>query len=387
MTRVIHIIDSGGLYGAEVVILNLMEAQKAMGVDPVLLSIGDTGADPKEVEKEARRRGLACIPLRFGKGLNLKGAMKIVDSAIALDAHILHSHGYKGNILLGLLPHKLRRLPAVTTLHGWTSKHWFTKLTLYKSLDALAIKRFHTVISVSSSLLKHPLLRCLGIRPIVIENGIPPLRFDAHSFEKDCPQIAERCSKHRFKVISMGRLSPEKGFDVLVRAITKTVSHGLDTCLVLFGEGGERQALSRLAEAEKIHDRVHFAGYGDKPFRFIPYFDAFVISSYTEGLPITLLEAMQACTPIVATEVGDIPKVLDFGRCGLLASPNDPRELAKAIETVCKEREAAKSRALAAQKRALKVYGLEGMAGKYALQYSLLLSKQQESGNVGLSKI
>ena len=269
--RVLHLIDSGGLYGAEIVVLNLMEAQKKMGFHPMLLSMGDIEG-PKDIEIDAQRRGLDCITLRFGKRLLINGSKKILYHTKVLGSHIIHSHGYKGNILLSMLPRALCNFATVTTLHGWTSKHAFTKISIYKYLDALAIMRFDAAIAVSSNLLKHPLLRLLGIRPIVINNGIPRLNFQTNSFQKECTEIAGRCES-KFSILSIGRLSPEKGFDILIQAMAKTVSHGYDFSLVVVGDGQDRPLLAHLAEKENISDRVHLVGYRDKAFRYIPCFD------------------------------------------------------------------------------------------------------------------
>src|SRR4030042_1785419 len=100
--RILHAIDSDGLYGAEMVLLCLMESQKQMGLHPMLLSLGDTAVGPKEIDIEAKERGLNVFPLRFQKGLNIKGAFKILELAWSLESQIIHSHGYKANILLGI---------------------------------------------------------------------------------------------------------------------------------------------------------------------------------------------------------------------------------------------------------------------------------------------
>jgi hypothetical protein len=76
--KILHVIDSAGLYGAEGVALNLMEAQEKLGLYPTLLSIGDNGVGQKDIEIEAKRRGLDTEVLRFRNGLNLKGSMEIL---------------------------------------------------------------------------------------------------------------------------------------------------------------------------------------------------------------------------------------------------------------------------------------------------------------------
>ena len=93
-------------------------------------------------------------------------------------------------------------------------------------------------------------------------------------------------------------------------------------------------------------------------------------------MPITLLEAMQAGVPLVATTVGEIPKVLDGGRYGRLVSPGDSEKLANAITAVFVNREEAKAKALAAQEMVLKEYSVERMADQYIEVYTNLICKR-----------
>ena len=373
--RILHVIDSGGLYGAEVVTLNLMEAQEKMGLLPTLLSIGDTGVGPKDIEIEAKKHGLEIQILRFRNGLNLKGSMMILNYARSLRSEIIHSHGYKANILLGIIPRRFRRMPVIATLHGWTSRRFFTKIWVYEWIDVLAMRNLDRVIAVSSAVEKNIRMRSVGIHPIVINNGLPRLDFEKDSFARECPEISEKC-KGKFKIISIGRLSPEKGFNILIQAMTRLVSQGVDASLVLVGDGSERDSLSDLVNKENLSDRVHFIGYRDKAFNLIPYFDVFVISSYSEGLPITLLEAMQAGVPVVTTSVGEIPEVLGAGQFGTLVATGDPGVLAKALEDVYTNRGGAKLRAIAARDRVLTKYSVEKMASKYFEEYQTLVSRK-----------
>lgn len=374
--KILHIIDSEGLYGAELVTLNLMDAQKKIGLQPVLLSLGNIGIGPKEIEIEAQQRGLESVTMRFRNGFNLKGSMQMLNFAKKFGAQIIHTHGYKGRILLGFVPRRLRKVPVITTLHGWTSKSMGSKIWVYEWLDALAIKNLDGVIAVSSAIEKHPRLKLFGIHPFIINNGLPQLRFENDAFPMEFPELAEKI-RNKFKIVSIGRLSPEKGSNILIESLMKIVDRGIDAFLVLFGEGNERSFLTKLAEKKSVMNRVYFAGYKEKAYRFLPCFDVFVLPSYAEGLPITLLEAMQAGVPIVATGVGEIPKVLDSGFCGKLVRSGDPKGLADAIEEIYKNKEMARDKAITAQQRALQEYGVEKMANNYLVVYQNLLKRNE----------
>ena len=172
--KILHVIDSGGLYGAEVMLLNLMREQVGLGLEPILASIGDSGVDEKPIEKEAKQKGLSVAVFRFKPGPNVVGASKVLKFAWDEKVDLLHSHGYKGNILFGFLPRAIRRIPMVSTLHGWTWSGGINRMRIYEWLDALSLSFVDRVITVSSAMQNHPRLKNRrGLALEVVPNGIP----------------------------------------------------------------------------------------------------------------------------------------------------------------------------------------------------------------------
>jgi glycosyltransferase involved in cell wall biosynthesis len=157
-----------------------------------------------------------------------------------------------------------------------------------------------------------------------------------------------------------GRLSSEKGYDVLIEAVkilvdeehsnntenicndkSNTKKHNcVNNCasskfpfgLVLFGEGFLRTNLQKQINDAGISDRIKMVGFTSELDNFLPCFDIFVQSSRTEGFPCVNLEAMAAGVPVVATRVGGVPEQIESGNNGILVPPNDPKALAKEIK-------------------------------------------------------
>jgi glycosyltransferase involved in cell wall biosynthesis len=373
--NILHVIDSEGMYGAEIVVLNLLEAQARTGHHPSLLSLGNTGVGQKAIESEASSRGVDTCALRFKNGFNIRGSLRIVEHAKTLNTKLVHSHGYKSDILLGILPRKRRDFPILSTLHGWTSTSVLSKMWLYESMQAIMLKRLDKVVAVSTSIEKRRRLKCLHVEPVIIHNGIPRLNFEGRSFSSEITHCSEQY-RNGLRIISIGRLSAEKGFDVLIRAIAILVTKEINVGLALVGDGPELSALKQLAEDEKIGNRVFFPGYLDKAFRFIPDFHLFVLPSYTEGLPITLLEAMQAGVPIVATNVGEVPIVLGSGEFGRIVEPGDPMQLAQAVAEIWENMNEAKNKAGRAKTAAIRQFGTDRMAQQYDSLYEELISQK-----------
>jgi glycosyltransferase involved in cell wall biosynthesis len=128
-----------------------------------------------------------------------------------------------------------------------------------------------------------------------------------------------------------GRLSPEKGFGDLVAAAAEVVHAFPHAGFLLFGDGPLQAALVRQIARLRLDDHFVLAGFRADLDRWLPNFDAFVLPSYTEGLPNVVLEASAARVPVVATAVGGTPEALEDGQGGFLVPPADAPTLARRI--------------------------------------------------------
>ncbi len=364
--KVLHVIDSGGLYGAEVMLLGLMAEQRRQGVEPLLASIGTAEAGEKPLEREARRQGTTVVPFRMQAGPNLPGACRILGYVKSAGVDVIHSHGYKGNILLGMIPRWLRPAPMVTTVHGWTAGSGFTRMRMYEFMDALALRFVDRVVVVSKAAAAHPRLRSIARERVrVVPNGIA---VRASAPPPSDPVLA-RFMMQRPTICAAGRLSPEKGFHHLLEAFSLLLRSGADPQLVVFGEGRERGALEGRAAALGLADRVRFPGYCADLCSFLPFSRLFALSSLTEGLPMVLLEAMSAGVPVVATSVGGIPELLQGGDTGVLVPPADPEELARGMALVLNGGEAASAKAKRARALVAQGYSVQAMERGYLEVY------------------
>ena len=377
--KILHIIDSGGLYGAEMVLLNLVAEQIKIGLYPTIASIGKKYTKEKPLETEALKRDFKVKKFRMFPGPNIAGTLKVLRYAQTKGFDLLHSHGYKGNVAFGFLHGKFRKIPLVSTAHGWTSTKGLTKNKIYEWLDTLSFKFIDAVVLVSNAMKSHPRLKSLNGNNIhVIPNGIPipdsPItQFNnstIHSFDKE---IIDFCNRG-FTIGSIGRLSTEKGYRYLIEALGLMIKDGLNVRLVIIGEGYERKLLEGLVDKLGLSDRILLPGYRKDAKKYTTYFNAFIISSLTEGLPITLLEAMQAKVPIVATKVGGIPEVLDNGRAGFFIQSCNPGAIADAIRRIYRDEKLTNELINMAYQRATKHYSSKAMAKGYLDIYKDLIN-------------
>jgi glycosyltransferase involved in cell wall biosynthesis len=169
----------------------------------------------------------------------------------------------------------------------------------------------------------------------------------------------------------VGRLIPIKGADLFLRAVRHLAAWPLTISII--GDGSERARLNELARAEGISDRVHFHGTVPDAARYISAFDVFVLSSRSEGTPVTLLEAMAAKVPVVVTRVGGVPEVVGPAEA-MVVPPEDPRALAKAIDAVIEDPAAASRRVEAATRRLHANFGIERWLDAHDRVYDVIAS-------------
>lgn len=372
--KILHLIDSGGLYGAEKVLLELMEEQQHLGLSPTLCSIGDYSFGIKPIETIASSRGLPLEIIRMRPGFNIYAAGKILRYARSNNFEILHSHGYKPNILMGLFPRSIRKIPLICTIHGWTNTKSLSKMTLYEWLDRRLLKYFDAVVVVNKLMVTDPRLISAKVsesRLYVVENGIRLNVMNNHQNNAKS-NLLDKFAGGSFIIGAIGRISNEKGYEDLIESVRMLRDKGHDVKAIIIGEGTLLNELQDKVSQLDLHNHVLFPGYMENAKNYFRYFNVFVISSLTEGMPITLLEAMHAGVPVVATRVGGIPDMIVNEKSGYLVPPKEPYAIASAIEHIINNPETIAPLVKNAGERLLQRYSSEIMAKKYMDIYKTL---------------
>jgi glycosyltransferase involved in cell wall biosynthesis len=173
---------------------------------------------------------------------------------------------------------------------------------------------------------------------VLIKNGISPFDF------LDTKDARTKLSKQQHIpieapwILALGELHTNKGFDLAIQALPETLKEYPNAVLVIIGEGEERAKLEKLILELHLSEHVFLLGFISEPRRYLKAADVFIVSSRKEGLPYALLEAGMAGLPVIATNVGGIPEVIDSGDTGLLVLPNDIAGLSRAMKEVLRNR-------------------------------------------------
>jgi glycosyltransferase involved in cell wall biosynthesis len=200
------------------------------------------------------------------------------------------------------------------------------KVRLYNFLDKLMLQRMKKVLVVSGGT-RHKLVG-MGVpesKITVVPNAIEDHKLVAADFERPAP------GPDGPTFVSAGRLSLEKGYDVLLRAIAGIKDRCPPWRMEIYGDGPEEQQLLGMVQELGLQEIVHFKGFVDDILPILERAGAMVLPSRTEGMPNILLEAWAKKLGVVSTSVGGVPEMIQSGVHGLLVEPEDPAALGQAI--------------------------------------------------------
>ena len=214
-------------------------------------------------------------------------------------------------------------------------------------------------------------------RCLLVENAIDIGEFRRHRSPAAAKNELE-LPRGRLLIGGVGRLSAEKGFDVLFRALARLVADRIDAGLLLLGEGEERKALEELAEALGLRGRVYFAGFRNDTERYFEAMDVFALSSLREGLPNVVLEALAMEVPVVATRIAGVPRVIEDGRNGLLVEPGSVEGLADGLGWLLTDDELRERLRHEGRRTVVQRYSFRARMEKVAAIFDELLSRRRQ---------
>ena len=373
--RVVHLTASTFFGGPERQMLGLADHSPDCTSTFVSYSEGGRCA---EFLNEARSRGHGAVELKSDSPRARVNAGELAEMLVHRHADILLTHTYKPNIL-GRIAARRAGIPIVAVSRGWTWENW--RVRAYEALDRVNLRFVDHVVAVSDG---------QGVR--VRNAGVPSTRMRVIRNAARSEAFAEPDPEFRAKlrgycpadnplspiVLAAGRLSPEKGFDVLLEAASEVLRRFPAARFALFGEGAERSKLETRAEQLGLTGRFAMPGFTAELDRLLPWADVVVLPSFTEGLPNVALEASAAGVPIVATAVGGTPEVVKDGETGLLVPSGRPAAMAEALNRLLDSSGLRRSMGDAGRRRMREQFTFEAQADQYrALCKQLIAAKKR----------
>ena len=337
--RVMHLVSSLIVGGAEIALLQYIQALGMEDYDHHVYSFGHDGPLRKKIED----RG---IPVYFGpKRASIKRPVKFGLSVVLLVRNLLNflknkriqviqSHLGQAN-QLAVLVSKLSGIPAFPTVHSTNPfedrrSKWDPRVYLIRTVNALIYRLADRVVTVSREI-KDIMQKSYGLgdsKILVLKNGIvfKDNLAEPGQIEKEFPD-----SRNRLKLIAVGRLVPLKCFDVLIRAVAEIVNAGYDVLALIAGEGEKRLSLEKLVRDLGVGRYVKLLGLRHDVTELMKSSDIFIIPSRYEGLSMAMIEAMACGLPIIASDAPGLRNFVNHEQNGLFFPVQDYKALAERI--------------------------------------------------------
>jgi glycosyltransferase involved in cell wall biosynthesis len=336
--------------GTESVVQALARGLRRRHHETRVVAVLDLEPWPHPFVQQLDSAGIEVVPLRLRPRAYRTERRELARILQGLRPDVVHTHGYRADLQAGSVARKMA-IPIVSTVHGFTGGDF--RMRLYEWLQERSLRRFDGVIAVS-----RPLYDRLRLK------GMPDARLHRipNAWEPSGTLLSREQARRELGLVPeafvvgwAGRLSGEKGADVLIDALAQLRDDAVSCCVI--GEGPERASLEARVASLSLAQRVRWAGARPAAGLLFRAFDALVLSSRTEGTPIVLFEAMGAGVPIVATRVGGVPDVVGPDEAWLV-EPDAPEPLAGALAELRTQPALAASRVARSQRRLEREFGV-----------------------------
>ena len=328
MTRsVVHYLDSSTFGGVEQVVSSLLSETDRQCWRPILYAHDSPGIE--RLLSDARANGVICRSVPVPRGMTDVGAWSAFRRLLLQDhASVFHAHlSWPLACRLGIAAARLARIPCIAaTAHLYVPVHEVRWHLMKQHIQQQAIDRY-IAVSRDLAIRLHSDLGVPFAKLRVVQNGVlVPKRVPNADFCLRASLMRE--GEGRPLVLTVARLHEQKGHEHLIRAAVLVPG----AFFVIAGDGPERERLESLVRESGIEERVRFLGQRSDVGALLAASDLVVLPSLYEGLPLSVLEAMAAGKPVIATSVGGVGEAIRDGESGLLVRPADPSALAAAIQ-------------------------------------------------------
>ncbi|HZY64218.1 MAG TPA: glycosyltransferase family 4 protein [Edaphobacter sp.] len=367
--KVLHIISSGGMYGAEAVILNLSRAHNESGHSSMLAVFANSPNPNLQLHEAAQQEGIESHLISCNGQIDRTVTRSIRELVNSTGADVVHAHGYKADVYTYFALRKTKT-PFVSTCHNWIDDN--LSVVLYGNADRFILRSYAGVIAVSDAVKVRLVSAGVNEKKIaLIRNGI-----DLRPFANAIPSLR---TDDRLTVGWIGRLSNEKGPDIFLRAAQRVLTECPDARFILVGDGPDLEMLKMLAKELAIEESVTFAGRRQDMPAVYASLDVMVSSSRQEGLPMAILEGMASGLPLVATAVGDVSTLVREGSTGFLTRSEDVESIADGITKLLQNPELRKQFGAAGREVVRDEFSAGRMAKEYLRVYEKVIAEKSQS--------
>jgi glycosyltransferase involved in cell wall biosynthesis len=325
--------------------------------------------DPGAWASELDAAGVEIVALRRRSGFHPSLGLRIARLARDRELNVLHCHQYSSFVYGGIATLRRPSLRLVYTEHGRLSDAPPSRKR--RLVNPVLSLLPGPVVAVSNDLREHLVESGFWRRRVgVFYNGIEP----GLATDDATRQLVRRSlglADSSFVIGTVARLDPVKDLRMLIEAFHGLLNEHRDIRLLVVGDGPEREALEQAARALGCVDAVAFMGHRDDARRVLSALDVYVNCSVTEGMSVTILEAMAAGLPVVATRVGGNPELVEDGLSGVLVPSRSASSLRAALESLMGAPAHRSAMGAAGRARLVTEFSMDRMVQRYLAAYGL----------------
>lgn len=304
--------------GVERLVFNLLPILNEQGWKIRLITL----TRDQDYSIQLKEQGIEVVSLDAHAKWDIKALAKLFHLWKTSPPVILHTHLYHAGIVGRWVGH-LCGIPIILC---------------HQAGPELDRSRFRSYLdSLSNGLVNLYLVSCQAVANILHQReGIPYSKISLIPNGIPIPpqpkQYLHQAHDTPLKLITIGRLTPEKNQRILLSVVTDLIQAGIPFHLDILGEGKERINLEKLSKKLGIADHISFQGYQTNPAEWLNNADIFILPSKWEGVSLALLEAMAMALPVIATNRGGTIEVIQPEQTGILVSPDNPQEIIQAVQ-------------------------------------------------------
>ncbi len=375
--KVLHFICSTGFYGAEKWILALANNSDPTLVTSELVVTKERENQDLQLVRDFNALGMTSHEVKMSGRFDPRAIKTLVKLIKDQQIDILHSHGYKSDIL-GIIAAKVAGIKCITTPHGFEKTN-DRKLEMFIAAGCRTFKYFDYTVPLSRELYADVQKYNVPDEKIVyIRNGVD-LKDIAYRKPAENPVVRadnEPLNLPEKKTIGfIGQMIDRKNVSHLLDVFDKLASENSGLELVLLGDGISRAKFEEYADTLSSRDKISFLGFQTDPLSYLKTFDLFVMCSTLEGIPRCLMESMAMGVPVAAYDIAGVNQLLEHNKTGLLATLNNKNELYDCCKKLLWDEKLANEISAAAAAHINDKFSARRMAVEYTELYQQLLNR------------
>lgn len=378
--KILHLIYSSGIYGAEKYLITLLPELKKYDIDCHLLFICPKKSIPslQEYCNEMNEKGIKTTLLPTSSQMSFLLTARIIFNYLKTNnIRIVHSHLFSADLIAVLIKKiYFGKLVILSTKHGYEEAYLVqyglgNKMiphNMYYFISRFVNKRIDNSFSVSQSISDmYELLKHGKTKMKYIHHGISPM-----------PLSVKQAEVNGYpKIIIIGRLSRMKGHEYLIKALPAVIQKFPKLKLIVLGEGALKESLKKLAKSLNVHQHIEFAGFA-LPGSYIPQCEVMVLPSLFEPFGLVYIESFAAKIPVIAFDTQSANEIIEDNKTGILVEKEDIDALAHKIIYLLESPEERKRITENAYKKFQAYYNVERMAKETVEWYQSVLGPNEE---------